>query len=553
MKKRFFAALCLLAVLVFCLPATAFAEDAKVVTVSTEAELLEQIAVLNESGGELTLRLGGDIQISGTGGTAQTVVSKGTLTILGDGNTLSVACLNVKNDAVLNLGAADGSDTLTVTSHDNTQPVLLISGTVQATLYEGAVIRDSKSAGTCGGVQIEGSSVFNLRGGTIDNCHNLYAYVPGGVLVSNHGRFNFYDGIISNCTGGAGGAVGLNGANVMFGSSEGPVSFYMYGGEIINCTDTDEDLGGGAVWVCTNTSPVIVVIQDGKITGCKGHMGGAIFYYAAHEDASLRIEGGEIYGNTAETFGGGIFAFKGNVTIADGVKLYGNTAKTAGDDIYNNGANVTLGEAAVGTTLPTFGHMVDGWYYDGETRYVCGRPDMAVRYTGTGTLDTSEYALKAAHGHYTVTYTDGVEDAVLFEDQTINNLPYGAALPAFNGTPTREGYDFDGWSPDLAQTVTADMTYTAVWKQKPTEPSEPLEPSGPKPSEPLEPSSPKPSEPLEPSSPKPSEEPVKPTEPEKKPSPATGDDAAVWFAVSALAAAALAGTMICLRKKRSEQ
>lgn len=531
MKKRFFAALCVLAVLVFCLPATAFAEDAKVVTVSTEAELLEQIAALNESGGELTLRLGGDIQISGTGGTAQTVVSKGTLTILGDGNTLSVACLNVKNDAVLNLGAADGSDTLTVTSHDNTQPVLLISGTVQATLYEGAVIRDSKSAGTCGGVQIEGSSVFNLRGGTIDNCHNLYAYVPGGVLVSNHGRFNFYDGIISNCTGGAGGAVGLNGANVMFGSSEGPVSFYMYGGEIINCTDTDEDLGGGAVWVCTNTSPVTVVIQDGKITGCKGHMGGAIFYYAAHEDASLRIEGGEIYGNTAETFGGGIFAFKGNVTIADGVKLYGNTAKTAGDDIYNNGANVTLGEAAVGTTLPSFGHMVDGWYYDGETRYVCGRPDTAVRYTGTGTLDTSEYALKAAHGHYTVTYTDGVEDAVLFEDQTINNLPYGAALPAFNGTPTREGYDFDGWSPDLAQTVTADMTYTAVWKQKPTEPSEPLEPS----------------------SPKPSEEPVKPTEPEKKPSPATGDDAAVWFAVSALAAAALAGTMICLRKKRSEQ
>ena len=542
MKKRFFAALCVLAVLVFCLPATAFAEDAKVVTVSTEAELLEQIAALNESGGELTLRLGGDIQISGTGGTAQTVVSKGTLTILGDGNALSVACLNVKNDAVLNLGAADGSDTLTVTSHDNTQPVLLISGTVQATLYEGAVIRDSKSAGTCGGVQIEGSSVFNLRGGTIDNCHNLYAYVPGGVLVSNHGRFNFYDGIISNCTGGAGGAVGLNGANVMFGSSEGPVSFYMYGGEIINCTDTDEDLGGGAVWVCTNTSPVTVVIQDGKITGCKGHMGGAIFYYAAHEDASLRIEGGEIYGNTAETFGGGIFAFKGNVTIADGVKLYGNTAKTAGDDIYNNGANVTLGEAAVGTTLPSCGYMVDGWYYDGETRYVCGRPDTAERYTGTGTLDTSEYALKATHGYYTVTYTDGVEDAVLFEDQTINNLPYGAALPAFNGTPTREGYDFDGWSPDLAQTVTADMTYTAVWKQKPTEPSEPLEPS-----------SPKPSEPLEPSSPKPSEEPVKPTEPEKKPSPATGDDAAVWFAVSALAAAALAGTMICLRKKRSEQ
>lgn len=62
----------------------------------------------------------------------------------------------------------------------------------------------------------------------------------------------------------------------------------------------------------------------------------------------------------------------------------------------------------------------------------------------------------------TVTYTDGVEDAELFADQvyTVSN---GSATPAFVGTPTREGYRFDGWTPDLAAQVYADTVYTAKW------------------------------------------------------------------------------------------
>lgn len=62
----------------------------------------------------------------------------------------------------------------------------------------------------------------------------------------------------------------------------------------------------------------------------------------------------------------------------------------------------------------------------------------------------------------TVTYTDGVEDAELFADQsyTVSN---GAATPAFEGTPQREGYRFDGWTPALAEKVYADAVYTAKW------------------------------------------------------------------------------------------
>ena len=65
---------------------------------------------------------------------------------------------------------------------------------------------------------------------------------------------------------------------------------------------------------------------------------------------------------------------------------------------------------------------------------------------------------------YTVTYTDGVDNVELFADQVNANITEGTATPAFNGTPTREGYTFAGWSPSVAGTVTANVTYTATWE-----------------------------------------------------------------------------------------
>lgn len=67
---------------------------------------------------------------------------------------------------------------------------------------------------------------------------------------------------------------------------------------------------------------------------------------------------------------------------------------------------------------------------------------------------------------YTVTYTDGVEDEELFADQTYT-VEEGEATPAFNGNPYREGYTFEGWLPEVAETVTGDATYTAQWKKIP--------------------------------------------------------------------------------------
>lgn len=66
----------------------------------------------------------------------------------------------------------------------------------------------------------------------------------------------------------------------------------------------------------------------------------------------------------------------------------------------------------------------------------------------------------------TVTYTDGVKGEEVFADVVYKDIPYGTSTPAF-GTkdPTREGYKFVGWEPEVAETVTENVTYTAKWEK----------------------------------------------------------------------------------------
>ena len=66
---------------------------------------------------------------------------------------------------------------------------------------------------------------------------------------------------------------------------------------------------------------------------------------------------------------------------------------------------------------------------------------------------------------YTVKYVDGVDGEEVFADQSYT-VKYNEATPAFSGTPTREGYNFLGWEPRVAEKVTADATYAAQWEAK---------------------------------------------------------------------------------------
>lgn len=96
------------------------------------------------------------------------------------------------------------------------------------------------------------------------------------------------------------------------------------------------------------------------------------------------------------------------------------------------------------------------WYYNAELSKWQFRSSEAPVY-----IDITHAAPAAAE--YTVTYTDGVNGAA-FSDQTYT-VGNGEATPAFVGTPSREGYVFLGWEPEVAKTVTANATYTARWEE----------------------------------------------------------------------------------------
>ena len=108
---------------------------------------------------------------------------------------------------------------------------------------------------------------------------------------------------------------------------------------------------------------------------------------------------------------------------------------------YNNG------------TAPSHeGYIFKGW-----------EPEVAETVNGDATYTAKWEQLPSEK--YTVTYKDGVEGEEVFADQVYSDLASGTATPAFNGTPTRDGYKFTGWNPAVAETVTGNATYTAQWEK----------------------------------------------------------------------------------------
>ena len=109
--------------------------------------------------------------------------------------------------------------------------------------------------------------------------------------------------------------------------------------------------------------------------------------------------------------------------------------------------------------------VVAGWEFAGWSPAYAEKVTGNVTYVAqwkTSPITPSLLDLLPADGTYTVTYTDGVEDAVIFNDQATSGLLAGDATPAM-ADPVREGYRFDGWEPAVTETVTADTTYTAKW------------------------------------------------------------------------------------------
>ena len=166
-------------------------------------------------------------------------------------------------------------------------------------------------------------------------------------------------------------------------------------------------------------------MDGGTITGCNADgeagygYGGAVFISTPHKDAVIKINKGEISGNSG-AYGGGVFVYKGTVKIADGVALHSNKATEEGDDLYNKSGSVTLGKLPKKLKLAPCGCDIDGWYHDEDgarwsSKKCGGEADRMEKYTET--TITEGCALKAAHGKkqakppYIVESEDPVEEA----------------------------------------------------------------------------------------------------------------------------------------------
>ena len=145
---------------------------------------------------------------------------------------------------------------------------------------------------------------------------------------------------------------------------------------------------------------------------------------------------------------------KYTVTYTDGV----DGEVVFADQVYDNLLSGTTTPAFNGTPART-DYVFVGW-----------NPKVAEKVTENATYAAQWKEDKNHNGipdenddKYTVTYTDGVDGEEVFADQVYDNLLSGTATPAFNGTPTRDGYRFTGWEPAVSGTVTESVTYAAQW------------------------------------------------------------------------------------------
>ena len=149
-------------------------------------------------------------------------------------------------------------------------------------------------------------------------------------------------------------------------------------------------------------------------------------------------------------------------------KVYANlnptitaTAGEGGSITPAGKTEVTYGENQKYNFTANEGYIIASLKIDGV--------EQTVEHTASGSYEFK--AVKSPHTievsfvrEYTITYTDGVDNEAIFTDQ-VYKAASGSDTPAFEGTvPRRTDYVFTGWTPTVADKVTANATYVAQWK-----------------------------------------------------------------------------------------
>lgn len=379
---------------------------------------------------------------------------------------------------------------------------------------------NSKSYG--GGVMVSSGAKFNMTDGLISQneatsygggvcVYAAYASITGGTISGNQCKNGYGGGIcnyygkmeVANCkiednsaqNGGGAASYGVNWSanypgdttftNCRIADNEavnggGVFSGWSNGVTFSSCTieNNASFSWGGGIYVYNGKMELNAGTCVGKNTALVG--GGLL----VDGGSSVTLVNSTIQNNHAKLnnegslsgIGGGIFVVAGSLdAAAQGNIVCNNTAEIAASDVYAAGpvdgtsTSVKLPDA-VGMNqvyaADSKGETIDGLYNDPKNlRYVPDKEAEAVDVSAEITGNVQLVASYKAVDKYTVMYTDGVEDEEIFADQITGNLKSGDQTPAFNGTPTREGYVFKGWEPTVSNVVTKDAVYVAQWEK----------------------------------------------------------------------------------------
>lgn len=452
--------------------------------------------------GEYIIKLIDDLE-----GAGATFANTCPTTILGNGHTMTLGqyiSLSVQPNAQLNLGAADGSDTLKISggnNQNNDVPGLLyIQGTCN--MYPGVTIADRKGENYFGGgVYVSGGSSFVMNGGTISN--NKANEMGGGVAliasideIINGGWGNLQSsaqilgGTISEneANDGAGvlasayfyaAAYGLCADTPNAGAAEKPGLFLESATITKNTANQDEGYGAGVLVVMLK-APAAAEIRNCTITENSAALGGGVASYGNF--TSMIIDRCTITGNKAASYGGGFAADSNSgegagTTITD-TKLCNNTAGKAASDIYLDGSPLKLAPAKdmnalyLGKPDDVTNKKIDGWFVDGEElRYTAQTKEQRVEHTGYANIsaDGKVYLIAAAKPSL-VKISFANEDGSLFYSEDwyeIGTKAHQITVPTpIKPSDDKYDYVFESWHKEITD-ATEDVVYKSQFKRVP--------------------------------------------------------------------------------------
>ena len=423
------------------------------------------------------------------GDTTEYTLRRGTTTIKGEGNTITVnsgAGIKVTGgETVLNLGAEGYAEKLTIDGNAK-GAFITVSGGATAYMYENVTLQNRQQVDqAC--VVLEENSVFNMHGGVIQNCKGKY----GGVSLKNGSGFIMEGGTISGCEANAGGglyATNSSKITIKKGTISGCKAVNGYGGGLYAANYSTVTIEGGTISECCTTSDIgmggglyayssTITISGGTIENNKAIYGGGV---ALNNSWINPITNWKVIGNKAYQaksgnggIGGGIYLDSVSMVVSAGSnRIYNNQAEGHGADICLDGStsSIALPDAAnMGATYLDSGINIDGWYND-NPRYEPSESGERVKELQRSGKQSLVASYKADPVRIEIDANGGVGGS---GSQTVHK---GTTVTL--EAPTKEGHLFKGWKDEKGNsypageggkvkiTVTGDMTLTAVWEAR---------------------------------------------------------------------------------------